>query len=170
MSLITHTRPLILLFTLLMLGSSATGGGKKGVTWMGFSDAIDHAKKTNKKVLVDVYTDWCGWCKRMDATTYADEAVARYLSEHYVSAKLNAESTRKVRYQGKVYTEQELAAAFGISGYPSTIFLRMDGEPITVLPGYADPSQFQTAISFIGEDHYLSKSFDEYIALKKKNR
>jgi len=155
---------------LSMVASPVIAGGKKSLTWVGFAEGITQAKKTNKKVLVDVYTDWCGWCKKMDATTYVDERVSLYLANHYVVVKLDAESSRKIPYQGAEYTEQELAAAFGISGFPSTIFLKADGEPITVYPGYADPVQFQSIISFIAEDHYLTKSFDEYLAISKKPR
>jgi thioredoxin-related protein len=166
----TTIRLFIFLPALLMFATPVVAGGKKSVTWMAFSEGIVQAKQTKKKVLIDVYTDWCGWCKKMDVTTYGDEGVARYLTDHYVTVKLDAESSQKVHYQGTEYTEQELAAAFGISGFPSTVFLQADGEPITVFPGYADPRQFQTVISFIAEDHYLSKSFDEYVALRKKTR
>lgn len=142
-------------------------GDKSALTWMSFNDGLANVKKTNKKVLVDVYTDWCGWCKKMDKETYADGGIAAYLSKHYVVIKLNAESSSKVTYKGETYTEQELAGAFGITGYPSIIFLKGNGDPITTYPGYADPAKFKKVVSFIAEDHYLTKKFDEYARSKK---
>lgn len=137
--------------------------GEKSLKWYSFNDGLIEAKKTNKKVLVDVYTDWCGWCKRMDSQTYANGEVAGYLQKRYVVIKLNAESDRKLTYKNRLYTERELAAAFGIDGYPSTLFLRPDGEAITIYPGFADAKQFMNILSFIAEDHYLTTKFQDYV-------
>jgi thioredoxin-related protein len=103
----------------------------------------------------------------MDANTYSDNHVSDYLLKKYVLIKLNAESQQRLTYQGKSYTERELAAAFGVTGYPTTLFLKSNGEPITSYPGYADATMFRNVISFIAEDHYLSKKFDEYCASQK---
>lgn len=135
-------------------------------SWKSFNDGMAEAKRSNKKILVDVYTDWCGWCKTMDKKTYADATIADYLSKRYVLVKLNAESDKKLSYRNKQMTEREFSSAFGISGYPSTLFLKSDGEPITVYPGYADAAKFIDVLSFIAEDHYLTKKFDEYISRK----
>ncbi len=141
--------------------------GEKPLTWQSFDEGLAEARKTNSKVLVDVYTDWCGWCKRMDLQTYANDEVATYLQKRYVVIKLNAESDQKLTYKGTEYTERELAAAFGIDGYPSTLFLRADGEPITIYPGFADAKQFLNVLSFIAEDHYLTMKFQEYLTRKQ---
>ncbi len=145
---------------LLSVNSVGASGGK--VQWKSFDEGLAEARSTKKKVLLDVYTDWCGWCKRMEVDTYAQGRVASYIGEHYVAVKLNAESSRRLTYRNTSYTEAELASAFGITGYPSTIFLTSHGEPITVFPGYADAAQFAPVLSFIAEDHYLTKSFNDY--------
>ncbi len=136
-------------------------------SWKSFNDGMTEAKRSNKKVLVDVYTDWCGWCKKMDAQTYKDDTVAKYLADRYVLVKLNAESEKKLSYQGKEYTERQLAGAFGITGYPSTLFLKADGEAITIYPGFADAENFRLILGYIAEDHYLTKKFAEYTASLK---
>ncbi len=151
--------------TVLLLASTSVFAGE--ASWKSFNDGMTEAKRSNKKVLVDVYTDWCGWCKKMDAQTYKDDTVSKYLSDQYVIVKLNAESEKKISYQGKEYTERELAAAFGITGYPATLFLKADGEAITIYPGYADAENFRLILAYIAEDHYLTKKFDEYTASLK---
>lgn len=152
-------------------GMTVTGttaaGEKSKLRWFSFEQGLTEAKKANKKVLVDVYTDWCGWCKKMDSETYSDAGIADYLQKNYVLVKLNAESRRTQAYNGKQYSEQELAGGFGVTGYPTTLFLKPTGEAITVLPGYADASQFKTVLSYIAEDHYLTTKFQDYAAGKK---
>jgi thioredoxin-related protein len=160
---VQHVRYVLLAVLLLFSGYPVNAGDAFSLTWFSFNDGLAHAKKTNKKILVDVYTDWCGWCKRMDKETYSDGGVAAYLNKHYVAIKLNAESSSKVTYNGETYTQQELAGAFGITGYPSIIFLKGNGEPITTYPGYADAAMFKKVASFIAEDHYLTKKFEDYV-------
>jgi thioredoxin-related protein len=156
-----------LLVAAFVIHSGAYGGGKEKLKWMSFNEGVAVAKKSGKKVMVDVYTDWCGWCKRMDRDTYSDGTIADYLSKNYVAVKLNAESAGKLDYKGHSYTERELAAAFGVNGYPSIIFLTQDGEPITVYPGYADPQKFKTVLSYIAEDYYKTTKFQDYVENRK---
>jgi thioredoxin-related protein len=151
----------------LVLPLAACSGEKSGLKWMSFSDGVKEAQKTHKKMLVDVYTDWCVWCKRMDANTYTDKKLASYLNSHYILVKLDAESPRTHTFMGKQYTEQQLAGAFGVTGYPSTLFLKAEGDLITVYPGYADAQRFQNVVAFIAEDHYLTTSFDDFVAARK---
>ena len=146
----------------ILLAFESLGGERSNFKWMTFEQGMAEARRTGKKVMIDVYTDWCGWCKRMDKDTYADNGVADYLNKKYVSIKLDAESASALTYRGQSYTEQELAAAFGISGYPSVIFLGHDGEPITVYPGYADANSFKVVLSYIAEDHYKTTTFEDY--------
>jgi len=160
----------MVLLALAVLAPSWAGdlqAGENALRWRSFDEGLAEAKSTNKKVLIDVFTTWCGWCKKMDVQTYADEAVADYLTKRYVVVKLDAESERTLSYKGNRYTERELAAAFGIDGYPSTIFLRSDGEPITMYPGFADPQRFMNVLSFIAEDHYLTTTFEKHISGKR---
>jgi thioredoxin-related protein len=148
----------------LVLPLAACSGEKGGLHWMSFSDGFREAQRTHKKMLIDVYTDWCVWCKRMDANTYTDKNLASYLNSHYILVKLDAESPRTHTFMGKQYTEQQLAGSFGVTGYPSTLFLKAEGDLITVYPGYADAQRFRNVVAFIAEDHYLTTSFDDFVS------
>lgn len=156
-----------LLFAAIVIPSNSFGGEKAKLKWVSFNEGVAEAKKTGKKLMVDVYTDWCGWCKRMDHDTYSDGTITEYLNKQYVAVKLNAESAGKIEYRGRSYTEQELAVAFGVNGYPSIIFMTRDGEPITVYPGYADPQKFKAVLTYIAEDHYKTTKFQDYVENKK---
>lgn len=157
----------VLLISAVLIMQRSDGSEKGQPRWMSFNDGITEAKKTGKKVMIDVYTDWCGWCKKMDKETYTNAGVVDYLNRYFVLIKLDAESSSKLNYRGESYTERELAGAFGITGYPSIIFLKGNGDPITTYPGYADAAKFKTVASFIAEDHYLTKKFEDYARSQK---
>lgn len=150
----------------LLLAVYSTGVVAKDPQWKKFNEGMSEAKKSGKKILVDVYTDWCKWCKEMDKKTYADKNISAYLNKNFVIIKLNAEGNEKLRYQGKAISPQEFAQGMGVDGYPATVFLQSDGNPITLLPGYSTPDQFIHVLSFIGENHYLKKKFPDYLAQK----
>jgi thioredoxin-related protein len=119
---------LILVAAVLFMQQSY-GGENNQLRWMSFNDGIAEAKKTGKKVMIDVYTNWCGWCKKMDKETYTNVGVVDYLNRYFVVVKLDLKGT---------------------------------GDPITTYPGYADAATFKTVASFIAEDHYLTKKFEDY--------
>ncbi len=120
-----------------------------------FEDAFAKAKANNKMVLVDVYTDWCVWCKRMDHDTYPDPKVQAELSKYFTAAKLNAESTTGRTYKGEINTEQQIASHWGVSGYPTLVFMTAEGEVVQEVPGYVSASEFPMVLRYIGSGDYL---------------
>ena len=119
-------------------------------------------KKQPKKVWVDVYTDWCGWCKKMDKEVYTHEGVVKVLNKEFVAIKLNAESNAKLTFNGTMMTQSELAQSLGVSSYPTTVFFTADAQLITTLPGYVPGEEFSKILTFIGEEHYEKMSYEEF--------
>ena len=109
------------------------------VNWIGFEEALELNKKSPKPILVDLYTDWCGWCKRMDATTYKNKVIVDYINENYYAVKMDGEGRGDINYQGKTFKfvqqgrskYHELAAAIlkGKMSYPSTCLLYTSPSP-----------------------------------------
>ncbi len=156
-------KKILLVLCVLLLTSISYS---KEPQWKKFNSGIAEAKKSGKKILIDVYTDWCSWCKKMDSDTYPDKRVSEYLSKNYVLIKLNAEGNEKILYNGQSISPAEFAQGMGVNGYPATVFLKSDGQPITMLPGYAEPDKFIHVLSFIGENHYEKKKFADYLMEK----
>jgi thioredoxin-related protein len=156
---------MILLSTFMLTnGGAQTNRSQNGeLKWTNFTRGVKEAAATNKKVLIDVYTDWCGWCKKMDSDTYSDKGVQSYLNQNYVLVKLNAESSDKEMIDTTVATDAQIASAFGVSGYPTTVFLSSDGKPITAAPGYMKPDEFLQVLHYIGDDYYKKMEFPEYL-------
>jgi len=130
---------------------------------LSFNDALTKAKSENKKVIVDVYTDWCGWCKKMDAEAYSNDEVKKIIEDNFVFVKLNAEGKNKITYNGKQYTEEELSYYFEVFSFPTTIFLESDGKLIEYrydnmkmknLPGYFKTEEFKKILNYFKESKY----------------
>jgi thioredoxin-related protein len=158
----------LLLFVLplaALLAAPATAApGKAAVTWRDWNAGVKEAESSNRFVLVDVYTDWCGWCKRMDKDVYSRNDVRDYLNQRFVTVRLNAESDIAASYEGKAYTGRSLANRFRVSGYPTTIFLRPGGSHIANVPGYVPADRFLLLLKYIGEGH-LDRGvlFDDFV-------
>ena len=149
------------------VAGGGAGAGEKaaaaGVAWSELDPGLKEAHARKRPMLVDVYTDWCGWCRRMERDTYAAGEVRDYLAKSFVTVKLNAEDSKKTaRYQGEDVSYRKFADGFRITGYPTTLFLDQDGELITALPGYVGAPKFIYILRFIGDGHYKTKSWDAY--------
>lgn len=128
-----------------------------------FEDALAQAKSENKILIVDVYTDWCGWCKKMDKEAYSNKDVKDLIAESFVFVKLNAEGTGKIKYNAKTYTETELASYFEVTGYPTTVFIEPDGKQIEFkydnskmknIPGYFKTDEFKKILQYFKDKKY----------------
>ena len=142
----------------------------EAITWLTLEQAEEACKKKPRKIFIDVYTDWCGWCKKMDATTFSDPNVAKYVNEKYYAVKMNAESPESIIFKEKVYKynasrrANDLAIAFlnGEMSYPTTVFVDEKLNVIQPLGGYLDASEFGKIIAYFGDNVYKKKTFEEY--------
>jgi thioredoxin-related protein len=148
----------------------------KTITWLPLKDALAQSKASKKKILVDFFTDWCGWCKRMDKTTYEDPQVIEALNRYFLPVKFNAEREDSVNYRGVPYTmkaqgirsthEFAIHILSGKMGYPTTSFLGMDHDLLTNIPGYIQADEMTMILKFFGENKYLSMSYDDFKQLE----
>lgn len=112
-------------------GTSATATAT--VKWeRGFEDAARKARRGSKPLIVDFWADWCGWCDRLDHTTYADPFVARK-AQDFVAVKVNTEGSRR---------EIEVAVKYDVTSLPTILFLSPEGRQLLRVNGYQGPGQF----------------------------
>ena len=168
---------ILLLLPLLAFNTSDT---PSPVGWFTFEEAVLASQQEGqRKIFIDVYTDWCGWCKRMDATTFSDPAVAEILQNKFYPVKFNAEQREPITFNNHTFNfvprgskgYHELAATLlnGKLSYPTVVFLNEKFEIIQVLPGYRKADEFLKIVTFIGEDHYLTTSWDDFSKTYQKD-
>jgi len=142
-----------------------------GPAWRSWDAGLREAGNSGRPVLVDVYTDWCRWCKRMDRDVYARADVESYLARKFVAVKLDAESSAAARYEGRAYTSRSLAVRFGATGYPTTMFLSAKGVHLGNVPGYVPPQDFLLLLRFIGDGHAgRGVKLDDFLRAAKANK
>ena len=145
------------------------------IKWMDFEEATALNEKKPKKFFLDMYTDWCGWCKKMDQTTFINPVIVDYMNKHYYAVKFNAERKDTVSYKGKDYvnpnptgqrSSHQLAQTIlsGRMSYPSFAFMDEQLNMITVVPGYRKAPEFETILNFVGSDAYKTQKWEEFNA------
>lgn len=147
---------LSLLFIIVLLSFSAKG--QEQIQWLKFEEAIAANAQSPRMLLVDVYTDWCGWCKKMDKETFTDPKVIEYINSNFYAVKMNAENTeRKFDFMGKEYTEATMAAAMRVRSYPNFVIIEPKLQNIAQLPGYRGPDAFLAGLTELIEKAFKAK-------------
>ena len=162
---------LFLAVAALFLTSAANA---QQVNWLSWEEAMDIASRegNTKKVFVDVYTDWCGWCKKMDKDTFQNPEVASYMDTNFLMVKLDAEDKNSKKFKGRTFDfvpsgrrgYNQLAAYLlnGRLSYPTVVFMDEKLNLLSPVPGYQKPGPFLNIARFFGDNIYLEKSWQDY--------
>jgi thioredoxin-related protein len=155
----------ILLLTILAF-SIQTKAQK--INWLTLNEALELQKENPKKIIMDVYTNWCGPCKMLDKNTFQNPDLAAYVNKNYYAVKFNGEGNKTLNYKGKPYgnpnydetkankrnSSHEFANYMGINAYPTIVFMNEKGDLIMPLRGYFNPTQLELYLKlFKGEDY-----------------
>ena len=151
-----------------------TGSAKDEVNWMTWEQAMEMSKLEKKKIVVKIYTNWCGWCKKMDKTTFDKSFIASYLNDNFYPVQFDAEQKEPIEFQGKVYKYinpvngkrgyHEFAAflTMGRMSYPTTVFFNENLDLLQPIPGYQDAQAFEMIATYFGDDFYKKVPWETY--------
>lgn len=152
---------------------------EKKVKWYTWEEAIAANKENPKKIMVDVYTTWCGPCKMMDRNTFENKKVADYINANFYPVKLDAEGKDDISYDGHVFTwqpggrngvhELSLALTDGNLRFPTIIFLDEKVDVISRMPGYMDAKEFGVVLTYHADNLYENTDWNQYFKEHTKN-
>mgnify|MGYP000120723327 CR=1 FL=1 len=159
--------PLVFIsFFLLILplnGESASNS----IDWMGFEGAESLRVKTGKVIIVDVYKATCGWCKKMQSTTYADSNIQKIIEEKFIPVRLDVLSRKKMNVFGEELLERDIARLLRVRGTPTTIFVDSTGTPVVKVPGYIPPDQYMYLLKYVSGEWYEDLKFEDFYKSEK---
>ena len=170
----------VFIFLLLMtISFSSFSQLKTGVKWMTLSELEVAMTIEKKKVFIDLYTDWCGWCKRMDATTFTDPTVVDYISKNYYCVKFDAERRDTVTFNNYKFYDVSPNSKRGTNlfaytllegkmSYPSFVMLDTSYNRINVISGYKTPEPLLGTLIFFATDEYQRYSNFIYDQFQKQ--
>lgn len=160
-----------ILLTLSLLLASCGGTGSKAdapepdnynaIPWVSMNDVESKVERKPKKILVDVYTQWCGPCKMMDRNTFSDPEIINMIGKNFYAVKFDAEGPNAVNFKGKDWSnpgynparaktrnaQHQLTPTFGIRGYPSLVIMDENLNIIDKITGYRDPARLKADLS-----------------------
>lgn len=145
---------------------------------MSFEEAVAlNEAGANKPIFIDVYTDWCGWCKRLDQTTFSDPKVVEYMNATFLNVKLDGEERDTINFKGQKfkyvasgrrgYNELPAALLNGRLSYPTVVFLNAEFQNLSPVPGYQPAPQFLQIAKFFGDGHYQTTTWEDYVAAQQ---
>jgi uncharacterized protein YyaL (SSP411 family) len=142
---------ILLAFTLLLLFVSFSSSNDSAeLKWLDWNTGYPLAKKQNKIILVDAYTDWCGWCKKMDRDTYTNSDIIKALNKDFIVIKFNPELENIVyELDGNKITGRELFGQLTqgkSTGFPTTYFIQPNKKQIQIAAGYLAPIDFMKVL------------------------
>ena len=153
---------------ILESGTQAT----EKINWMSWDEAIAANKIKPKKIFVDIYTDWCGYCKKMDATTFKDPSVVEEMNNSFYAVKFDAEMKEDITFNDAVFSfvntgrrgAHQLAFALvdGRMSYPSFVLLDESFQRVMLTPGYQTPDRLIPQLKYTSTNAYKTKNFGDF--------
>ena len=152
------------------------------INWITMDEAVELQTKNPKKIIIDMYTNWCGPCRMLDRNTFSNKKLAEYVNSNFYAVKFNAEGNEIVNFKGQKLSnpkydpaksrrrnsQHQLAQYFGVRSYPTILFLDEEGQFLAPIPGYKPPSKLELFLKLFGEDLY--KTLDSQEAFNSYKR
>lgn len=155
---------------------AAVAGDTKteAVHWYNIEEAQKLSDSVPKRIFIDFSTSWCGWCKKMDAETFANPVIAKYMNANYYCVKFDAESHDTITFNGQKFFNrggpgQRSAHDFAVTvlhgqlSYPSYAIFNKARTSITIMQGYMTADKFEPYLHYYAEEKETTITYEEFL-------
>jgi thioredoxin-related protein len=168
MEKVIRAMPIVMM--LILSGSFSSVQEDKKINWLTPEEAEARSRTDPRPILIDLYTDWCGWCKVMDKKTYTRTGLIDYVNTHFHAVRLNAETRDPVKWGSKVfsYNAQAKVNQFALDitqgqlAFPTTVIIPKDGSQPQSVAGYLETKDMELLLKYFGEGMYGKVAFDDF--------
>ena len=163
-----------IIFILLSITTNLNGFSQNGINWISWDKMMQQrdSDSIKKKVFIDLYTSWCGWCKRMDGTTFSDPVIVNYIKNNYYTVKFDGETKDTIVFNNhsfynsdpsytKPNTNSRGKAHWfahsildGKLSYPSYVLLDENLTRLMVYQGFKKVDEMLGILLFFGNNQY----------------
>ncbi|MEA1874090.1 MAG: DUF255 domain-containing protein [Bacteroidota bacterium] len=160
----------VLLIT-MSLQAQETKKKESPVKWLDFETAMEKQKELPKPVFIDMYTDWCGWCKKLDSETFADPEIANYMNTYFYPVKFDAETQDTIKYKDKDYVNSQtgrrkthdlaLKLLDNRASFPSMVYIDPNGQ-VSKTAGFMDAKKIEPILIFFAEHIHRTTNYKAF--------
>lgn len=161
-------------YSLLMILGTVTAYAQNAtkIKWLSF-DQVEALRLENprKKIMVDLYTDNCAFCRKLDLSTFQNEFISHYLNENFFPVRFNAQHKKDIIFDKKLfkldnsgYHELAIVLSLGDLGFPTLVFLDEDNQIIQPIQGYQTVDELERIMYYFANDIYLNTPWNEFVS------
>jgi thioredoxin-related protein len=161
---------LLIIFLFILCSAKVNPTVHDKLDWMKMDDLTEKMKSNPKPAIIDIYTNWCYWCKVMDKKTYNNTKVVSYINDHFYPVKLNAETREIVEWKNKKFNFNEnykindfaVYVSSGEIGFPTTVIIPDENADPISFRGFLEPKEIEPILKYFGEGAYKTQTYTVY--------
>lgn len=147
--------------------SPAPAAATAEIVWYDFDDGLKLAQKTGKKIFLEFTAKWCGYCKRMHATTFKDPGIIKMFADNYINVSVDGDSPDTLNIDGLITTEKAFTREWKVTGYPTYWFVTPTQEKLASITGYRPKEALIDILDYMKDDTYKTTKFEDFMKSKQ---